>query len=219
VNEVENVADKRRRPTRAEKADHIRKALFDAAATVVGRDGYEEASVSKITALAGVASGTFYNYFENRQDLFNRLLPAIGDGVIDFIRDRVRSATSGAQQERERLEAYFAFFEQNPGFLRLLNEAEVFAPPAYEEHIQRFAVRFMRALQRDRERGLLANFDDGQLEAAVFMLLGCRSYMTLLLKRSDKHNVKGLVDAYIKLIIPGLYGRSQAAQCSSAELI
>lgn len=201
----------RQKSTRAEKADQIRRSLLAAAATVVGREGYEDASISKITALAGVASGTFYNYFESRQDLFNKLLPAIGDTLIDFIRDRVSRTSSGPHRERQRLLAYFEFFEENPGFLRLLNEAEVFAPLAYSEHVQRFAIRYGRALQKERDEGQLKPFNDDELKAVVFMLMGCRSYMTLLLKKSKQHDSAYLVDAYMKLIVPGLFGSQDAA--------
>ncbi len=195
----------RRKITRAEKVDQTRRSLLAAAATVVGQEGYENASVSKITALAGVASGTFYNYFESRQDLFNKLLPAIGDILIDFIRDRVGHTSSGPDKERQRLLAYFEFFDENPGFLRLLNEAEVFAPLAYSEHIQRFSIRYIRALQKERDEGRLRPFDNDELKAVVFMLLGCRSYMTLLLKESKQPSSARLVDTYMKLIAPGLF--------------
>ena len=64
--------------TRAERNDEVKKRLFDAAAKVVGRLGYAEASVARITELAEVAQGTFYNHFENRQELLDQLLPTIG---------------------------------------------------------------------------------------------------------------------------------------------
>lgn len=191
--------------TRAQKAEQTRLALFDAAATVVGNDGYEEASIAKIVALAGVANGTFYNYFESRQDLFDQLLPAIGDHLIDFIRAQMIGIPSGMERERSRLKAYFLFFEKNPGFLRVLNEAEIFAPAAYREHIQRFAIRYQKALQKQRDDGDLLPYSDGQLEAIVYLLMGARSYMTLLLKTSTQHSSSDLVECYMKLIAPGLY--------------
>jgi len=199
----------RKKSTRAEKAEQTRSSLYAAAATVVGRDGYENASISKITALAGVANGTFYNYFESRQDLFDKLLPAVGDTLIEFIRGRVDNALPAQDKECARLAAYFEFFEANPGFLRLLNEAEVFAPLAYSEHIQRFSVRYLRALERARDQGELQNFSDDELRAVVFMLLGCRSYMTLLLKQQEGVDSASLLKAYVKLIFPGLFGTAR----------
>ena len=43
----------------------------EAATKIVGKYGYAEASVARITDEAGVAQGTFYNHFENRQELLD----------------------------------------------------------------------------------------------------------------------------------------------------
>src|SRR5271169_1219255 len=87
--------------SRAERNDEVKRRLFDAAAKVVGRLGYAEASVARITELAEVAQGTFYNHFENRQELLDQLLPTIGLQMIDFIAERTNAARS-ARQEIER---------------------------------------------------------------------------------------------------------------------
>ena len=82
--------------TRAERNDEVKKRLFDAAAKVVGRLGYAEASVARITELAEVAQGTFYNHFENRQELLDQLLPTIGLQMVDFIAERASGTACAA---------------------------------------------------------------------------------------------------------------------------
>ena len=77
---------KQPRMTREEKARDTYMRILEAAAQVVGDDGYADASVSKITRLAGVAQGTFYNYFESRQHVFDKLLPYMGRQMLDHIR-------------------------------------------------------------------------------------------------------------------------------------
>ena len=72
--------------TRKERSSRTRIALLDSAAKIVGEVGYEEAQVAAITVGAKIAHGTFYNYFESRQDLFNQLLPAIGKSMLDQVR-------------------------------------------------------------------------------------------------------------------------------------
>jgi AcrR family transcriptional regulator len=111
----------RKRGKRAAKSDEIRRALFAAAATVVGKHGYEGASIAAITKLAGVANGTFYNYFETRQALFDQLLPAVGDQLLEHIRSRLHDNQVGIEREQQRIIGYFDFFQKNPGFLRILN--------------------------------------------------------------------------------------------------
>ena len=93
--------------SRAERNDEVKRRLFDAAAKIVGRLGYAEASVARITELAEVAQGTFYNHFKNRQELLDQLLPTIGLQMIDFIAERTNAAARGAEKETERFRAFF----------------------------------------------------------------------------------------------------------------
>jgi len=71
---------------RVERNAWTKRKIFDAAAKMVGKYGYAEASVARITEEAGVAQGTFYNHFENRQELLDQLLPKIGIDMVHFIR-------------------------------------------------------------------------------------------------------------------------------------
>lgn len=49
------------------------KALLDATLSLVNNRGFHDAPMSKIAKLAKVAPATIYLYFENKQDLINRL--------------------------------------------------------------------------------------------------------------------------------------------------
>ena len=86
-------------PRRAQRLDQAEE--FDAATKIVGKYGYAEASVARITEAAGVAQGTFYNHYENRQELLDQLLPKIGMDMVQFIRKRTGTAHA-ARQEIER---------------------------------------------------------------------------------------------------------------------
>src|SRR5437660_12068089 len=98
---------------RVERNAWTKQKIFDAATKVVGKFGYAEASVARITEQAGVAQGTFYNHFENRQELLDALLPKIG---IDMVRD-ILARTRTAQAARPalgRLRAFLAFIPEPP---------------------------------------------------------------------------------------------------------
>ena len=108
---------------RVERNAWTKQKIFEAATKVVGKHGYAEASVARITEEAGVAQGTFYNHFENRQELLDQLLPKIGLDMVEFIRART-GTVDAARQEIERFSAFFDFIREVPEFLRILNEAD-----------------------------------------------------------------------------------------------
>jgi len=192
---------------RGERNAWTKRKIFDAATKVVGKVGYAEASVARITEQAGVAQGTFYNHFENRQELLDQLLPTIGIDMVRFIGDRTGTAQA-ARQEIERFGAFFDFIHEVPEFLRILNEAEFFAPAGYQKHLDNISSAYVRILRRARTAGSIKDFSDEEFEAIVHVLMGARSYLSRRYSYS-KDGVTAVpehvISAYRKLLTRGLF--------------
>jgi len=192
---------------RIERNAWTKRKLFDAAARIVGQYGYAEASVARITEQAGVAQGTFYNHFENRQELLDQLLPRIGQDMVRFIRERTGTAHA-ARQEIERFSAFFDFIREVPEFLRILNEAEFFAPSGYQKHLDNMSTAYVRILRRARQAGAIDDFSDEEFEAIVHMFMGARGYLSRRYSFQDGALTTvpdQVISAYRKLITRGLF--------------
>ena len=192
---------------RVERNAWTKRKIFEAATKVVGKVGYAEASVARITEEAGVAQGTFYNHFENRQELLDQLLPTIGLNMVRFIGDRTGTAQA-ARQEIERFGAFFDFIREVPEFLRILNEAEVFAPRGYQKHLDNIATAYVRILKRARHAGAIDDFSDAEFEAIVHMFMGARGYLSRRYSYADGAVTTvpdHVISAYRKLITRGLF--------------
>jgi len=195
---------------RVERNAWTKQKIFDAATKVVGKYGYAEASVARITEEAGVAQGTFYNHFENRQELLEQLLPKIGIDMVQFIRARTNTVDA-ARQEIERFSAFFDFIREVPEFLRILNEAEFFAPRGYQQHLDNISTAYVRLLRRARLGGAIEDYTDDEFEAIVHMLMGARGYLS----RRYSYSSGGVtavpdhvISAYRKLMTRGLFNSS-----------
>lgn len=197
----------RKRLTRAERAVDVRASIFAAAAEVVGEHGYGDASITRITERAGIAQGTFYLYFASRQALFDELLPHVGEDMFKFIRQRVVGARDVLDVEERGFRAFFEFLEQNPGFFRILNEAEVAAPIAHEKHFRRAAEHFVASLQRGIRAGQIRAFNRRDLETVVYVLMAARSYLYLRFvkgKAAGTTMPEEVIAAYMRLVRGGL---------------
>ncbi|UFX47660.1 TetR/AcrR family transcriptional regulator [Bradyrhizobium sp. 41S5] len=201
---------------RVERNAWTKQKIFDAATKVVGKYGYAEASVARITEAAGVAQGTFYNHFENRQELLDQLLPKIGLDMVRFIHARTGTANE-AWQEVERFSAFFDFIREVPEFLRILNEAEFFAPIGYQKHFDNISSAYVRILQRARAAGATNTFSDEEFEAIVQVLMGARGYLSRRYSYSEQ-GVTAVPDyvitAYQKLVTRGLFSTSDKGRKS-----
>ena len=192
------------RLTRAEKAEATRARLFEAAIEIVGEMGYAGASVALITARANVAQGTFYNYFESRQDLLDQLLPSISQRLHELIRQRVMEAPDDPiERERARLSGFFEFLEKEPHLFKILSEGSVQAPRGFRAHLETQSASYRRALEYERRRGNLMIDDPQEIDVLMQMLISTREYLAGRFCYDDGQFVKpapGVVDIYVKLL-------------------
>ena len=98
------VAQGKREQTKA----HNRAAILAAAREVFAELGYDAAGVRDVIRRTELASGTFYNYFADKEAVFR----AVVDESAQEVRRRLRDARSGAQTLEQFVgDAYRAWFE------------------------------------------------------------------------------------------------------------
>jgi AcrR family transcriptional regulator len=87
---------------------HNRAAILAAAREVFAELGYDAAGVRDVIRRTDLASGTFYNYFADKEAVFR----AVVDESAQEVRRRLREARSGAQTLEQFVgDAYRAWFE------------------------------------------------------------------------------------------------------------
>jgi AcrR family transcriptional regulator len=64
------VADKPKQPVTA-RGERTRSALVAAARRVFERDGFQESRLTDITAEANCSTGTFYTYFQSKEEILD----------------------------------------------------------------------------------------------------------------------------------------------------
>lgn len=206
------VRDERRHGQRRGSSEQKSQAIFDAAVKIVGRNGYAEASIARITAKAKVAQGTFYLYYKSRQELLDLLLPTLGEEMLDFIRERVSGVEGLLEREEQRLRAFFAYIDRRPEFYRILHEAETFAPKGHRQHHKMIAEGYVRALRRDFERAGAPARSAEELEATAYILMAARDYLSMRYAHwIGPGNGRGerlpedVIETYIQLVRGGLF--------------
>ena len=181
--------------------------IFAGAARVVGEHGYANATMKRIAEAAGIAEGTFYLYFPSRQSLFDELLPHIGAKMLRFIGTKVAGSRDIYEMEERGFRAFFEFLKGNPGFFRVLNEAESATPVAHKAHFRMLGDNYLRALKRGVAQGKIRNYDDEELETVAYMFMAARNYLHMrYLREGDSRGEipDKVVQAYMKIVRDGL---------------
>jgi AcrR family transcriptional regulator len=206
---------KGRKLTRAERAHENRARLIHAAKEVVGRHGYAEASVARIVERAGLAQGTFYLYFESRQDLFDQLLPEIGGEALSYIRDAVTDTRDFMVMEEQAMRGFFEYAVQNPDYFRIFSEAEIAAPAAYLKYTRKRTGSFLDVVTAAWKRGEIKGYTKQELGVLTQLMLAARAYLFQEYAKTasgTKTPSKWVVEAYMKFLAHGLGGGAATAK-------
>ena len=75
-----------------------RKQILDAAVQVFARKGFHRATIREIARTAGIAEGTIYNYFENKNDLLTAIVSQMGQ-VTELTRQTAQLAEHATPEE------------------------------------------------------------------------------------------------------------------------
>ena len=101
-----------------------RERLLKAAIKVFARDGFFKAKVEEIAKLAGVATGTTYLYFKNKDDLLISIFEEEMTPIIEKMKKELAKFPSPQERITSFIYRHFDMVEQNPD-LALLLEVEL----------------------------------------------------------------------------------------------
>ena len=153
---------------RTERGRKTLRKLLDAAAVEFGDHGFHEASISSITRRAGVALGSFYTYFDSKDEIFRALVADMSEAVKSAAREAISPSMEPLEIERAALEAFLEFAGDHKEVYRIIDEAEFVDPASYRAHYETVALRIRERLAHGGETGAMRP-DLGEIEAWALM--------------------------------------------------
>lgn len=158
-----------------ERGRATRQALLDAAEEVFGESGYEGASVAEITRRAGVAQGTFYVHFPEKNATFNELVSHVNRKVRTNSAQAIVGIEDRLEVERAGFSAFFDYVDDHPGIYRIIRDAEFAAPEAHRKHYARLSEGYTKGLAKAMDDGQIA--DDIDPEILSYILMGLAEFL------------------------------------------
>ena len=83
------------------------KQIIDAAVVVIAENGYHQAQVSKIAKQAGVADGTIYLYFKNKEDILISVFQEKMGLFVDNLQNIIKDGTTSSDKLLKMVENHF----------------------------------------------------------------------------------------------------------------
>jgi AcrR family transcriptional regulator len=151
-----------------------RDKLLEAAEVEFGERGFHEAGISGITYRAGVALGTFYTYFDSKEEIFRALVRFMSRRTREWVSERVAGAPDRLSTERRGIEAFIEFARQHKAIYRIISEAEFVAPEEYRAHYEGFAHGYTVNMKRAANKGEIR---EGDFETWAWAIMGMTVFM------------------------------------------
>jgi AcrR family transcriptional regulator len=151
-----------------------RDKLLEAAEIEFGEKGFHEGAISGITHRAGVALGTFYTYFESKEEIFTALVSFMSHRTRAWIAERVADAPDRLTAEQKGLEAFIEFARAHKGIYRIVSEAEFVANDAFREYYSGFARAYRENLELAGKTG---DIREGDYEVWTWSIMGMAVFL------------------------------------------
>ncbi len=154
-------------------------SIRDAAMRVIARKGMAAATMQEIADEAGVAKGTIYLYFRDRDDLVEKTFESAMSDLHKQVDEALEIVGNFEQRMRAMVAAQLRFFEEHREFFRLYislrypegntqqqRRQKRHCQPQYKSRVERFAAMLQEAMDRGEVRKMDA------MRLALFIIEG-----------------------------------------------
>jgi len=145
-----------------------REAILSAGLEVFSEIGYGQATVRDLIRASGLATGTFYNYFPDKESVLRAL---VDRSAVELRAQLARSRAGAATAEefvRGGFRVFFAYLTTDPTFFSLLSRNAGAVRQLLDEPILGSAIgELSEDLKAAVERGEMPTFDPTLMSAAM----------------------------------------------------
>ena len=192
---------------RRQRYEEARRAILDAAGSILLEDGYERFTMRKLANRCGYTAPTIYHHFGDKKGLIDALLEEVFRGLLVEL-ERVERETASEADPAARMRAHFYFFIEfslrNPTHYRLLT-----TPRGNEEEPvpsgEKARLVLQRPLQALADAGRLRVDDISAVQQSFWALL--HGLISLQTNRPDYEWSSSLAETSLEAMIDGLVRR------------
>ncbi|MCB5250376.1 MAG: TetR/AcrR family transcriptional regulator [Candidatus Cloacimonetes bacterium] len=109
-----------------------KKAIFESAIENFAKNGFHNTSMSDIAKSAGVADGTLYLYYKNKDDLMIKVFNEMVDEKLELIQEAIKDEKNPLEKLYKVFEYHIELFTNNPDYVRFFVQEVRQSPEFYD---------------------------------------------------------------------------------------
>ena len=193
---------------RTARGERTLRKILDAALIEFGERGFAETSIVGITQRAKVALGTFYTYFDSKEDVFRALVRDMSEQVRLAVAPVLSGPGDTLDAEQRALAAFLAFVRTHKQVYRIIDEAEFVDPEGFRRHYEGAASRIAQRLRNGVAAGdLTAAESPFAEEVLAWALMGANVFLGLRYGVWGEEEPQAVAAAVNRLLRVGLSAR------------
>lgn len=193
-----------------------REALVAAADSVLRARGYHEATIEDIAREAGVAKGTFYLYFENKEQLFVQVLREAVQSLGDHLEQSLEGVTDPVDRLERRAISYMRGYLNYRDLIHILYGEAVGGNALFSREFRSIYEKTTSTLEKDVQGvsdSLGAHAIDPELMAYALVGAGeMLAYRVMLDDRYDLEDVVSRAMEWLRRLPRGSVERASSGQ-------
>ncbi len=156
------------------RGEATRQRLLDAAEALFGQRGFHDTSIVDITRDAGVGQGTFYLYFNGKEEIFRELVRRLSHQLRGTLREAIAGATDRVEVETRGARAFIEFAAAHHDLYRIVSDSQFIDPELFRWYYEHLAEGYARGLEAAMDAGQVEPMDP---ETLAYCLMGASHFL------------------------------------------
>jgi len=169
--------------------------------------GYHLTTIDDIVKTAGVSTGTFYLYFEDKYSLYRRLLLNYSHQIRSVIAIATENVEGRREKERVGIKTFIRYVRDNPQAYTIIWQSLQVDKALFVDYYSNFAEHYIKGLNEAEKNGELYPID---AITASYALMGISNFVGLQVTlfdtaHSTDEDIERIVDQVIRMLDRGLF--------------
>jgi len=189
------------------RGSNKRQNIIDASVRVFARQGFFQSTISQIAREAGVAGGTIYLYFKNKEDILIQIFDLKTRQVFEKFKEEVDKAGSSLDKLKNLIRRHLEEFQQDRE-MAILYQAETHRQGRpFEAHIKKMSEMYLDIVSEIVEQGQQEGVIRKDLYVSLvkrFILGGVDEVINTWLHSKKEYDLTSMADPLVDLFINGI---------------
>ncbi len=170
------------------------------------KQGYISTSINEIIETAGIATGTFYLYFDDKLALYSYILLEYHQSIRKHINEKIKHVHTRYEKERLGIKAFLRLAWDDPLVYKIIWESMFIDESLFRDYYMTFSEDYVHSLEHSVDRGEVR--DDIDLETLSYILMGISNFVGLQVLFRDtltEEKLDYIVDTVMKILELGMF--------------